>query len=126
MVEYRRDMQFKENETIFSQIEQLVKKKIFTGEYSPGERLPAIREFAVMMKVNPNTIVKVYSDLEQVGLIVSERTNGKFVTEDTELIRLKKTDFIHCEIKELLENLKDMTEGEEEIVKHIKEHYENV
>lgn len=116
-------MQFKENETIFSQIERYVKKRIFTGGYSPGERLPAIREFAVIMKVNPNTIVKVYADLEEEGLVVSERTNGKFVTENKALINSAKEAFIRNEVREFINNIKDMTEGEQEIIKQIKEHY---
>lgn len=119
-------MQFKENQTIYSQIENYVKKRIFTGEYRPGERLPAIREFAVEMKVNPNTIVKVYSDLEAEGLIFSERTNGKFVTEDKTLIEKEKIKYIKCEVKEFIASVKDMTAGEEDIIKYIKEHYGDV
>ncbi|NCA67458.1 MAG: GntR family transcriptional regulator [Clostridia bacterium] len=120
------NMQFKQNETIYTQIEKYLKKRIFTGECAPGERLPAIREFAVLMKVNPNTIVKVYADLEQEELIFSERTNGKFVTDNIELLRVEKSKFIQNEVRDFLSSIKDMTENEQDIINYIRENYGNV
>lgn len=116
-------MQFKENETIYSQIEKYVKRQIFTGVYNSGDRLPAIREFAVFCKVNPNTIVKVYDNLEREGLIFSERTNGKFITLDRSLIDKEKAKFIQNEVEEFMKNIKDMTNSEQEIINYIKEYY---
>ena len=62
-------MNFKSNETIWSQIIEYVKKKIFSGAFACGQRLPAIRDFAVTCRVNPNTVVRVYAQLEEEGLI---------------------------------------------------------
>lgn len=116
-------MQFKENETIYSQIEKYVKRQIFTGVYDAGGRLPAIREFAVEMKVNPNTIVKVYDILESQGIVISERTNGKFVTDDKELIIRVKAEFIANEVKDFIKSIKGLADNEAEIIKYIKEYY---
>ncbi len=60
-------MNFKSNETIWSQIIEYVKKKIFSGAFACGQRLPAIRDFAVTCRVNPNTVVRVYAQLEEEG-----------------------------------------------------------
>jgi DNA-binding transcriptional regulator YhcF (GntR family) len=116
-------MQFKDNETIFSQIEEYVRRKIFEGAFKAGERLPAIREFALLMKVNPNTIVKVYDNLEREGLIYSERTNGKFVIEDIEILTKKKKDYIAGKVGDFVKNIKEITENEEELIKLIREKY---
>lgn len=119
-------MHFKENETIYTQIERYIKKRIFKGEYRPGLRLPAIRELALALSVNPNTVVKAYAELEAIGLIFSERTNGKFVTEDYDLINAEKAKFIKCEVKEFIGQIKGMTESEQEIINYIKGHYDDI
>lgn len=119
-------MQFKENQTIHSQIEEYLKRQIFTGAYNAGDRLPAIRELAVFCKVNPNTIVKVYENLEREGLVYSERTAGKFVTQDEELIKKTKSDFISKEVKEFIKSIQGMTNSAEDIIKYIKENYGDI
>ena len=80
-------MNFKNNETIYSQIAEYVKKKIFSGEYACGARLPAIRDFAQICQVNPNTIVRVYLQLSEEGLIYTDSTNGKYVTLDAAFVK---------------------------------------
>lgn len=57
-------MEFKSNQTIASQIADFVKREIFSGRYEPGQKVPPIREFAAFCCVNPNTVVKVYAQLE--------------------------------------------------------------
>ena len=63
-------MYFKGNETIYSQIAEKIKKKIFSGEYPCGARLPAIRDLAVACQVNPNTVVRVYQQLSEEELVM--------------------------------------------------------
>ena len=71
---------------IYIQLVEQLKLHIISGRLSPGEKLPSVRELAMMTKVNPNTMQKALTELEETGLIRTERTNGKFVTEDTALI----------------------------------------
>lgn len=52
----------------------------------PGGRLPSVRELAAEAAVNPNTMQKAFAELERSGLIITQRTNGRIVTEDAELI----------------------------------------
>ncbi len=56
-------------------------------------RLPSVRDLAAQAKVNPNTIQKALVELENLGLVYTERTNGKFVTKDIELIEASRQDF---------------------------------
>ena len=82
---------FDNNSPIYIQLVEQMKMHIISGRLSPGERLPSVREFALLTKVNPNTMQKALSELEDSGLIFTERTNGKFVTDDSALIdRLRK------------------------------------
>ena len=76
------------NETpIFLQIIEHIKMKIISKNYLPNEKLPSVRELSFQFGVNPNTIQKALSELEGMGLIITERTNGKFVTGDEEVIK---------------------------------------
>ncbi len=81
-------MTFKFDNTspIYIQLVEQMKMHIVSGRLSPGERIPSVRELALLTKVNPNTMQKALLELEDSGLIFTERTNGKFVTDDTELI----------------------------------------
>ena len=61
--------------------------QIVSGYYPPGGKLPSVRELAAVAAVNPNTMQKAFAELERNGLIITQRTNGRTVTEDTELIK---------------------------------------
>ena len=81
---------------------------IVTNKYKAGEKIPSVRELAYIYKVNPNTICKALNELEDVKLIYTERTNGKFVTSNKKVIEsylkklaLEKTTFYVEEMKKL-------------------------
>ena len=77
---------FDNNIPIYIQLVEQIKIDIISGKITSGERLPSVRDFALQMKVNPNTMQKALQELEDINLIYTERTNGKFVTEDKKLI----------------------------------------
>ena len=71
------------NETpIYLQLFQRLALDIVNGKYKSGEKIPSVRELSNMFRVNPNTVQKALSELENVELIYTERTNGKFVTDN--------------------------------------------
>lgn len=76
---------------IFAQLAERIQMQIVSGYYPPGAKLPSVRELAAVAAVNPNTMQKAFAELERSGLIVTQRTNGRAVTEDAELIRGVKT-----------------------------------
>lgn len=88
---------------IYLQVMEQLKLGIISGELAPGSRLAAVRDLAAEASVNPNTMQKALSELEREGLLYTQRTNGRFVTEDSELIctlrhqlaKVKLTDFVH-------------------------------
>lgn len=77
---------FDNNTPIYLQLLDLFRRRIVTGEYEPGGRLPTVRDIAVEYGVNPNTVQRALTELEREGLAFSRRTSGRFITEDAALI----------------------------------------
>lgn len=75
----------KSDRPIYAQLVEILQRQIVSGHYSPGERLPSVRELAEEAAVNPNTMQKAFAELERGGLIQTQRTNGRTVTENQEL-----------------------------------------
>ena len=83
---------------IYLQIIERVQMDIVTGQYQPGDKLPSVRDLAQEAAVNPNTMQKALSELERSGLIYSQRTSGRFITEDKELIHQMKQELAAAEV----------------------------
>lgn len=84
------NFEFDSDKPIYKQLVDQIKLMIVTNEYKLGEKLPSVREFALMTRVNPNTIQRALTELEEDGLIVTKRTSGKFVTEDKKLLEKER------------------------------------
>lgn len=82
---------FKSDVPIYLQIVENIKMQIIKKELKPLEKIPSVRELSIIYEVNPNTVLRALNLLESKGLIFTERTNGKFVTGDSEIIE-KVTD----------------------------------
>lgn len=78
--------EFDNNAPIYIQLVEQLKNNIISGTLGVGERLPSVRELALQTKVNPNTMQKALIELEDLGLVYTDRTNGKYVTNDYNLI----------------------------------------
>ena len=72
------------NMPIYLQLMDRIQRDIISGRYGPGDKLPSVRELAVEAAVNPNTMQKALSELERRGLVYSQRTSGRFITEENE------------------------------------------
>lgn len=78
--------QFTGDRTIYSQIVEQLQLRIVTGVYPPGGKIDPVRELAAEAGVNPNTMQRALAELERLELVYSQRTAGRFVTEDLERI----------------------------------------
>ena len=85
--------EFDNNIPIYIQLVEQLKIYIISGNLKPGERLPSVRELALEIKVNPNTMQKALVELEELKLVYTERTNGKFVTNDQKIIDKFKNEY---------------------------------
>ena len=83
---------FNDGAPIYLQIVNTLKRNIASGAYPPGSRLPSVRDLALEAGVNPNTMQRALSELERSGLVNSQRTAGRFITEDASaLLDLRKS-----------------------------------
>ena len=90
---------------IYAQIMERITMDIISGIYAPGAKLPSVRDLAQEAGVNPNTMQKALSELERTGLLFSQRTSGRFITEDLAMIEKTKEDLASIQIKEFLEKM---------------------
>ena len=99
---------------IYSQLAEQMRLSIVSGEYAPGERLPPVRELALSAGVNPNTMQRAMTELEREGLVFPQRTAGRFVTEDAELIAQARREIARVKAEAFLEAMRSLgyTPGE--------------
>ena len=74
-------MEFKNTKGIFLQIADNISEKVMEGKYPPGEKIPSVRDLAAEMGVNPNTVMRTYSELQTRGIIENKRGVGFFVSD---------------------------------------------
>lgn len=80
------EWQLRSDAPLYAQLVDGVTLRIVSGGFAPGERLPSVRDLAVTAGVNPNTMQRALTELERTGLVYSQRTSGRFVTEDKTMI----------------------------------------
>ena len=78
---------FSYDKPIFMQLVDRITLDIISGKYSPGDRLPTVRDFSIEAGVNPNTVKRALSETENTGLIVTKRGDGRYVTTEQDIIR---------------------------------------
>ena len=106
---------------IYAQIVEIIQLRIISGRYPAGEKLPSVRELAAEAGVNPNTMQKALAELESEGLIYTERTNGKFVTENKVLIEKIKKELAEEKVNNYIKDMKSIGINYEEAVKYLQE-----
>lgn len=113
--------QFSNDAPIYTQLIQQVKVGIVTGAFPPGERLPSVRDLATEAGVNPNTMQRALAELERDGLVYSQRTAGRFVTEDNAMINAAKRSLAERHVKTFLEAMLKLGFRREEILQLIEQ-----
>ncbi len=103
--------QFSNDAPIYSQLIAQIKVGIVSGAFPPGERLPSVRDLATEAGVNPNTMQRALTELERDGLVYSQRTTGRFVTEDQAMIASAKRSLAERHIQAFLEAMTHLGYG---------------
>ena len=106
---------------IYSQLVEQIKLAIVSGAFSPGERLPSVRDLAMEAGVNPNTMQRALQELEREEMVFSQRTTGRFVTEDAALIGAAKKSLAGEQIGAFLQAMQKLGYEGEEILSLITE-----
>lgn len=110
------EWQFRNDQPIYTQLTARLTQAIISGEFRSGERLPSVRDLAMEAGVNPNTVQRALSELERDGLVFSQRTAGRFVTENVHMIenaRFRAAD--RC-VADFLAEMAKLGCGKEEVI----------
>ena len=100
-------MDFRESQPIYLQIANHVCEKILLREWKPGARIPSVRELAVQLEVNPNTVQRAYDFLQQRNIITNKRGVGYFTEEDAmeKILAFRREQFMDNELPVFLRNM---------------------
>ena len=108
--------------TVYLQLMDHIKQRILSGEYKPGDKMPSVRDLAMEAEVNPNTMQRALSELERLGFLYTQRTNGRFVTEDVQLIAKARKELAEAETQSFLQKLYSYGLDKSEIVPLIQQY----
>ena len=112
---------FRNDLPIYSQLVDRIKLGIVSGALPPGARLASVRDLAMEAGVNPNTMQRALQELEREGLVFSQRTAGRFVTEDVAVIDEVKKTLARGQIETFLAGMKELGFDREGIIALLKE-----
>ncbi len=109
------DYRFTDEKPIYAQLVEYFKTEIISGERQPGSRLESVRDLALKAKVNPNTMQKALAEMERIGLVKTERTSGRFVTDDLDLIDQMRREVANSYMRVFVEKMLALGFGKNEL-----------
>lgn len=112
---------FDNERPIYIQLVEILRIEIISGKLEKGQKLLSVRELALKMKVNPNTMQKALAELESKKLIYTERTNGKYVTEDEKLIEEVKKQLAKEKVNNYINSMQSIGISYEESIRYLQE-----
>jgi DNA-binding transcriptional regulator YhcF (GntR family) len=110
---------------VYLQLVEQIQAEIISGNYKPGDKLPSVRDLATEATVNPNTMQRAMAELERDGLVYTNRTTGRFITSDEDLIKQLKEKYITTIIQEFLDRMKQLGLELDEIIAYVNKISEN-
>ena len=124
MIEFKLDI--KSGVPFYRQIVDQIRYGIASGHLLPGEQLPTVRDLAVRLEVNPNTIRKAYSELEILGILDTQQGTGTFIAhKEIEITDSEKDRMIGQICDELIARGQQYNLTLKEIFEHLQRRYEN-
>lgn len=106
----------KSDRPIYSQLVEQIQLMVVSGIYAAGSKLPSVRDMAAEASVNPNTMQRALSSLESDGLLYSQRTSGRYVTEDVQKIMQTKNDLAADLIQDFIQKMNQLGFDREQTV----------
>ena len=107
---------FNDERPIYLQLMEQIQLRIVSGVYDVGGKLPSVREMASDASVNPNTMQKALTELERTGLVYSQRTSGRFITEDSNMIKDIRNGLAKEQIEKFLYNMEKIGYTKQETI----------
>jgi len=113
------DIEFNDKMPIYLQIIDLIKMDIVTGKLKSKDKLPSMREMAMNLNVNPNTLQRSYQELERLGIVYTQRGTGTFVGEGKDLVDDLKREMAKEVIESFIFRMKSLGFTNNEIIKYV-------
>lgn len=113
------EFNFSNDRPIYLQLVEQLERYIISGQFSPGEKLPSVRDFAALTKVNPNTMQKALQELEDKKLIITQRTNGKFVTDDEKFLNKLQQQFAKIKVQKFLSEMRELGFSRSDLIDYL-------
>ena len=104
---------------IYLQLMERIQHDIISGVYQPGDKLPSVRDLAIEAAVNPNTMQKALAELERCGLVHSQRTSGRFITDDAALLKEMQTELAQEHIRDFFMQMRKLGFSDEDTLEMI-------
>lgn len=112
---------FTQDRPVYLQIAERIIRSVLSGEYLPGEQIPAVRALALDAAVNPNTVQHAFNKLESEGVIISKGTLGRFVTENKETIEQCRKSMAEQAVTNFIQSMSELSITREQAIKLIEE-----
>lgn len=108
--------QFSTDKPIFQQIVDIISTDIICGKYKPGEKLETVRDLAIQAGVNPNTMQRALTELENTGLVYTKRGSGRFINENSEFTKKVTDNVLKEKVHEFLQSMRSLGLTDEQIM----------
>ena len=117
-------MKFNDTQPIFLQIAEWIYERILSREWSPGERIPSVRDLAMELEVNPNTVMRTYERLQADEVIFNKRGIGYFLSEQAyaQVQVIRRKDFVTIDLPNLFKNMEHLSISLEDIEREYQHH----
>ena len=115
------EWKFRPDAPIYAQLMEGFKLSIASGELKPGDRLKPVRELAEWAGVNPNTMQRALGELEREGLVVAQRTSGRFVTEEKAAVDAVRKELAAAKLGDFMDFMGKLGFSQHEILNMIEE-----
>ena len=116
--------QFDSSRPIYAQLVERLKARILAGTYPPGGHLDSVRDLAAAAGVNPNTMQRALTELERDGLVYSQRTSGRYVTEDRDVISAARHALAAGKVRTFLSDMTALGFEKEELLSQLRQEME--
>ena len=119
-----KEIKFNSNSPIYLQISKYFESKVFLGELEPGSLIPSRRKLAGIFRVNLNTVQKAYSYMDEIGLIITEKSKGSVITNDLERLHQLRDDYIKEPLIEFISSMKSINIDKEKVIELLDQYYD--
>ncbi|WP_341282144.1 GntR family transcriptional regulator [Paenibacillus sp. FSL H8-0537] len=114
-------IEFDNNQPIYIQIMNYIKQQIISGKLNPGDKIDSVRELAVELQINPNTIQRTFQELEREGIVETRRGLGRYVTSEEAAIVSIKKEMAADLLGRFIQGMRDLGFKQEDIVAIVSE-----